>query len=457
MIGRVNQPESVRQLTLSVVGSGYVGLVTAACLARMGHVVQCIDRDENKISELKRGVVSFREPGLDEAVAEGLANGRLTFADSSAPTTASQAVLIAVGTLDPEGSWTDRYVESAVCALARDPHAPRTIIIRSTLLPGTTMRLQAAVREIDSSVELAFNPEFTRQGTAVRDFFTPDRIVVGGTTERHDSEAKRVLMAAYAALNAPVIVTDATSAELIKVGANAYLAMKIGFANEIARVAAATDADIATVIDGIGLDNRIGTAFLTPGPGFGGSCLPSQARALPALAVAHGIAAPILSAIDPSNRLQALWVVQQLELRLGPLDGARVAVLGLTFKAGTDDMRESCALGIGRELAARGAHLTVHDPIALAAGVRALANEGIVVDAAADPSTATLGANAVVIATEWPAYRAIDWTEAARNMKGRTIIDARGIADREAVSAAGLDLVVHGRHIPSTRISSTRS
>lgn len=271
-------------LQLAVVGSGYVGLVTAACLAQTGHSVRCIDRDRGRVAELNQGIVPFREPGLDEAMTTGLASGRLSFSDELAASHAAEAVLIAVGTLADDGEWSSEQLEAAVAQVAADPLAPRTIVIRSTLVPGTMARLEHMAREIDPNVELAYSPEFTREGSAVRDFITPDRTVVGLTKPAELSHAADVLARTYAPLNAPFVVTDAASAELVKIGANAFLALKVGYANEMARLAAAAGADITNVLATIGLDHRIGRDFLAPGPGFGGSCLPSQARALPRVA-----------------------------------------------------------------------------------------------------------------------------------------------------------------------------
>lgn len=443
-------------LQLAVVGSGYVGLVTAACLAEMGHTVRCIDRDPQRVAELSQGIVPFREPGLDEAVTRGLASGRLSFSGQLSASHAAEAVLIAVGTLAGDGEWSSDQLETAVRSVAQDPLAPRTVVIRSTLLPGTMARLELLAREIDTSVELAYNPEFTREGSAVRDFITPDRTVVGLTRPADRSAAAELMARTYAPLNAPLVVTDAASAELVKIGANAFLGMKVGYANELARLAAATGADVATVLATIGLDRRIGRDFLMPGPGFGGSCLPSQARALPRVASAHGVDVPIIAAIDRSNRAHADWVVEQLELVIGPLEGLLVGVLGLTFKAGTDDIRESSAIAVAARLARRGARLAVHDPLALEAGEAALTGLGAQVVGAHDVQQALAGVVAVVVATEWPLYRTIDWAAAREQMAGDWIVDTRGVVDTAAAQAAGLHVVVHGRQAaPRGSVTST--
>jgi UDPglucose 6-dehydrogenase len=306
-------------------------------------------------------------------------------------------------------------------------------------------RLEELARAIDPAVELAYNPEFTREGSAVRDFITPDRTVVGLTRPAELSHAAEVLARTYAPLNAPFVVTEAASAEMIKIGANAFLALKVGYANEMARLAAATGADITKVLATIGLDHRIGRDFLAPGPGFGGSCLPSQARALPRVAADYGVDVPIIAAIEGSNRAQAEWVVSQLEGLIGDLAGKPIALLGLTFKAGTDDIRESSAVALALRLAKRGARLTVHDPLALDAGLAALTRAGADVRGAHDIQGALDGAVAVVVATEWPLYASIDWQQVRSQMSGDLVLDSRGVVDAAAAQAAGLRVVVHGR------------
>ena len=432
-------------LQLAVVGSGYVGLVSAACLAGVGHTVRCIDRDRARVAELNQGIVPFREPGLDQAMTTGLASGRLSFSDDLTASHAAEAVLIAVGTLTDDGEWSSAQLEAAVQQVAADPLAPRTIVIRSTLVPGTMARLEELAREIDPAVELAYNPEFTREGSAVRDFITPDRTVVGLTRPAELSHAADVLARTYAPLNAPLVVTEAASAEMIKIGANAFLALKVGYANEMARLAAATGADITKVLATIGLDHRIGRDFLAPGPGFGGSCLPSQARALPRVAADYGVDVPIIAAVEGSNRAQAEWVVSQLEGLIGDLAGKPIALLGLTFKAGTDDIRESSAVALALRLAKRGARLTVHDPLALDAGLAALTRAGADVRGAHEIQSALSGAEAAVVATEWPLYASIDWQQVRSQMSGDLVLDSRGVVDAAAAQAAGLRVVVHGR------------
>jgi UDPglucose 6-dehydrogenase len=330
-------------MQIAIVGAGYVGLVTAACLAHIGHDITCLDVDAGRIERLRRGELPVHELGLDELVAEGLGNGRLRFVADDAEIAGRELAIVCVGTLDDAEEWNGDIVRAAVLGIAADGSLPRNIVIRSTLLPGTAASIATAARDVDASVRVAHNPEFTREAVAVADFLSPDRVVIG--VDGHDDDGPGAALAqtlrdVYAPLDAPTVVTDLTSAETIKVASNVFLAAKITFANEIARLTAATGADAAAVVDGMGLDKRIVRSFLSPGPGWGGSCFPSQARALPRLARSFGVQTPLMDAIWPSNVSQADWLLDGLERAARrPIGGMRVALLGLTFKAGTDDLR----------------------------------------------------------------------------------------------------------------------
>jgi UDPglucose 6-dehydrogenase len=435
---------------IAIVGAGYVGLVTAACLAHVGHDVVCLDVDAARIDRLERGDLPVHEPGLDELVAEGLAAGRLRFTVEFETITASDLVVVCVGTLDAAEEWDGAIVRTAVLGIAADRRLPRSIVIRSTLLPGTAVAIAAEVRAIDPTVRIAHNPEFTREAAAVSDFLAPDRVVIGvdGYDDGADGTAlAEALRKVYAPLEAAVVVTDLTSAETIKVASNVFLAAKITFANEISRLTAATGADAAAVVDGMGLDGRIVRHFLSPGPGFGGSCFPSQARALPQLAASYGVQTPLMDAIWPSNVRQADWLLDGLERAAGrSLDGMRVALLGLTFKAGTDDLRESPALRLGAALLARGATVAAFDPVSLEAGTALLAARAPdgALTAAPSAEDACAGADGVVVATEWPEFRMLDWAAMAPTMAGDVVIDGRRIVDVEAAAAAGLRVVALG-------------
>jgi UDPglucose 6-dehydrogenase len=436
-------------MNLAIVGAGYVGIVTAACLAHLGHDVTCLDIDAARVERLQLGQLPVHEPGLDDMVRNGLMAGRLRFTTDRARVHGRDLVIVSVGTLDANEEWTGALVQRVVEDLAADPAAPRQIVVRSTLMPGTAVRLAAAAAKIDPRVRIAHNPEFTREASAVSDFLEPDRVVIG--VDGHDDGAEGTALAdalrtVYQALDAPIFTTDLTSAETIKLASNVFLAAKITFANELARLAAVTGADANAVVDGMGLDRRISRNFLSPGPGFGGSCFPSQARALPELARRYGVSTPIMSAIWPSNMAQAEWLLDGLEQAAGrSISGMRVALLGLTFKAGTDDLRESPALRLGELLMGRGASVSAYDPTATEAGVAQLSAMRLplspVVDGAKDVAKACIGADAVVVATEWPEFAQIDWAAIAPTMAGNVIVDGRGIIDAEAAGAVGLRLV----------------
>ena len=362
---------------IAIVGAGYVGLVTAACLAHLGHDIVCLDVDAARVARLHAGDLPVHEPGLDELVGGGPPAGRLRFAGDRGAIRGAELVIVCVGTLDPDEEWDDATVRAAVRDIAsRSDAAPRHRHPQHAAAGHGRRSSPARCAAIDASVRIAHNPEFTREAVAVADFLSPDRIVIG--VDGHDDGAAGSALAeslrrVYAPLEAPVLVTDLTSAETIKVASNVFLAAKITFANEISRLAAATGADAQAVVDGMGLDRRIGRSFLSPGPGFGGSCFPSQARALPRLAHGHGVQTPLMDAIWPSNLRQADWLIDGLERAAGrSVSGMRVALLGLTFKAGTDDLRESPAIRLGRALLERGAHVTVFDPLALDRGVASL-------------------------------------------------------------------------------------
>jgi UDPglucose 6-dehydrogenase len=452
-------------MDIAIVGAGYVGLVTAACLAHLGHRITCLDVDPGRVARLRAGDLPVHEPGLDELVAAGLASGRLTFEDAYPAIHGHELAIVCVGTLDPDEEWNGDTVRSAVRDIAADPALPRSIVIRSTLLPGTAVGIARLVAAVDPSVRIAHNPEFTREAVAVADFLAPDRIVIG--VDGHaDGAAGSALVAAlrqvYAPLDAPVLVTDLTSAEMIKVASNVFLAAKITFANEIARLAAATGADAQSVVDGMGLDRRIGRSFLSPGPGFGGSCFPSQARALPRLARGHGVQTPLMDAIWPSNVTQAEWLIAGLERAAGrSVRDMRVALLGLAFKAGTDDLRESPAIRLGRSLLDRGARVAAYDPVAGRTGVALLramvadregdgaaltdaveADEPVL--AAESVEAAVRAAEAVVVATEWPAFASLDWAALAPLMAGDLVLDGRRIVDGDAAARAGLRVLTLG-------------
>jgi UDPglucose 6-dehydrogenase len=432
-------------LLLSVLGAGYVGLVTAGCLAKLGNEVRCVDSDAPRVERLRQGELPIQEPGLKELVEAGTAAGRLSFHAEPSALRGTSLTIVAVGTLDAQGEWTADVVRRAVLAVARDEQAPRLVIIRSTLLPGTAASIAEEVGRIDAAVEIGHNPEFTREGAAVNDFLNPDRVVIGVRDANASSPLADALSHLYEPLGAPILITDLTSAETIKVASNVFLATKITFANELARLCAATGADVHAVVDGMGLDKRIGRNFLSPGPGFGGSCFPSQARALPARAAEVGVRTQLMSAVWPSNVDQAAWLVEQADRQLGTdLKGRRVTLLGLAFKAGTDDLRESPALRLAELFAARGASLALYDPSGVERAQQLLAQQGVDAVGCPDAVSACSNADVIVVATEWPEFHELDWSAIARVSAGRLVLDARNVLDAGAAARAGFEVMVLG-------------
>ena len=433
---------------LFLLGAGHVGLVTAVGFVRLGHRVTVADLDESRIGALNEGRIPIFEPGLSEAVSNGIANSSLTFTTNLTPPADSRFTFVCVGTpTGPAGPLSTEHVEAATARLLDDVGPEHTIVIRSTLPLDGPAHLSALAAGRPKRAAIVTNPEFMREGQALEDFDRPNRIVTGWL-EPQDARAAEAVLELYAPLGAPSLVADSRSVALIKLGANVFLGMKIAFANELARVADATDADIETVIQGIGLDARIGTSFMKPGPGFGGSCLPEQAVAIALETVALDVEAPLLSAIHRSNATHQRQIVDRIQSLLGgrgSLAGRRIGMLGLSFKANTDDVRESPALALAANLRAAGASVLAHDPRAEARA--RLADPQLQV--AATAQDAIEGADAVVVATEWPDYGELDWAAAAASMPGRLIYDTRGVVDLGAAAAAGFLVERLGRPAPA--------
>ncbi len=434
---------------LFLLGAGHVGLVTAVGFARLGHHVTVADLDGARIDDLGHGRPPVFEPGLTEALAEGLAMGSLAFTTELDPPDDARYTFVCVSTpTDADGPLSTTNVEAAVARLLARAPSGHTIVVRSTLPLDGPARLAAAAEAVDRDDRPAIvtNPEFMREGQALEDFDRPNRVVTGWLEPR-DQPAAEAVIDLYAPLGAPSMVADARSVALIKLGSNVFLGAKISFANEMARVADATGADIEAVIAGIGLDPRIGTAFLKPGPGIGGSCLPEQAIAIALQTAALDVEAPLLSSVHRSNAVHQREIVRRLETLLGgpgSLVGRRIAQLGLAFKADTDDVRESPAMALAANLRAAGAEVITHDP-------RAERRAHLVdptLQVAPSAIHALRGAEAVVVVTEWAEYAMIDWAAAAAAMPATLVYDTRGIVDLDAARRAGLRVERLGRPVP---------
>jgi UDPglucose 6-dehydrogenase len=414
---------------IAVIGTGYVGLVTAAGFAELGSDVWCVDIDAEKIERLRGGEVPIYEPGLKELLESNAE--RLHFSTELADALDHARLLfVAVGTPPTYSGDADlSAVHAVVDAIpASDRHA---LVMKSTVPCGTGAALQRVLRERGRDrLQYVSCPEFLKEGSAVKDFLHPDRVVVGDD----GGWAGDAVVALYAPLQAPLVRTDVASAEMVKLASNAFLATKISFINEIANVCEETGADVVEVARGMGLDDRIGSKFLQAGIGFGGSCFPKDVDALKQLAGNSGYHFQLLNAVIQVNDLQKRRVIGKLQRHLGQLAGKRVALLGLAFKPNTDDMREASSLVLAARLQADGAQIAAFDPVAEEAA-RALMGA---VEFAADPLEALRDADAAVLVTEWPQLLELDWGQVADAMRGNLIVDGRNALDPAAVRAAGL-------------------
>jgi len=432
-------------LRLGVFGAGYVGLVTAACFAERGHTVVVCDSDVQKAALLQSGGIPFAEPGLAQLVAHNVAAGRLHFTENPVSAVAGCAIVfIAVGT--PAGA-DGRADISAVCAAAtaigRAIDGPVLIVNKSTVPVETGDLLASIVRtedQVGHDVLVASNPEFLREGYAISDFTHPDRIVLGC----EDRRSEAILRALYASFDAPIVAVDMRTAEMIKYTANAFLATKISFVNEVAGICERVGANIDAVVAGIGADRRIGREFLEAGIGFGGSCLPKDVNALRRTAEDNAVESVLLDAVMHVNRRQIAHVVARTDALVNNLRGRRVAIWGLAFKAGTDDVRESPAIALIEALLVAGAVIAAHDPLAVP-NARAALGDRIAFFDGTDHVAAASGADALVLATAWPLYRAADFGGLAAVMRGLVVIDARNGFDPQAVTGAGLVYAGVGR------------
>ena len=398
-------------MKICVVGSGYVGLVTGACLADFGMEVTGVDKDERKIAALERGEIPIYEPGLEEIVEKNVKAGRLAFTTDLAPAVReAQAVFIAVGTPPlPDGSADLSFVRQVAQSIGENLNGFKVVITKSTVPVGTGQMVEEIVSSVSGGNQefaVVSNPEFLREGSAIEDFLRPDRVVIGARSQR----AVEVMLEIYAPLKVagvPFVVANVESAEMIKYASNGFLATKITFVNEIAEICEAVGADVEVVARGMGLDSRIGPRFLQPGPGFGGSCFPKDTRAVGQIARERGLEFAIIDAVLAANERTKQRMVGKIERAFGGLDGKTIALLGLAFKGDTDDMRESPAIPIVEGLVARGATVRAFDPAAMQEARSLLPP----IEYCADPYTAATGADGVLIATEWNQFRALNLAE----------------------------------------------
>jgi UDPglucose 6-dehydrogenase len=433
-------------MRIAIIGTGYVGLVSGACFADFGHIVTCIDKDAAKIRELQNGNLPIFEPGLDALVATNVEAGRLSFAnESAAAIRAADAVFLAVGTPSRRGDgFADlSYVYDAAREIAGEMHGFTVVVTKSTVPVGTNDEVDAIIRKLcpDADFTVVSNPEFLREGAAIEDFKHPDRVVVGTDDER----AQRVMRELYRPLfinETPILFTGRRTAELIKYASNAFLATKITFINEIADLCEKCGADVQEVARGMGLDRRIAPKFLHAGPGFGGSCFPKDTAALSAIGQRYGAPIRIIETVvelnDARKHAMAAKVVAACG---GSLRGKTVAVLGLTFKPNTDDMREAPSLVIVPKLEAQGARVRAYDPHGMTEARKLMPG----LETATDPYACIEGADAMLILTEWDQFRALDLDRVKTALRSPVVIDLRNIYRPAEVAAKGLTYVGVGR------------
>ena len=443
-------------MKISIIGTGYVGLVTGACLARLGHRIICVDMVAERVDRIMRGEAPFFEPGLQELVTEAVAAGTLTATtDLAAAVQATEATLIAVGTPDADGRIDLSQIEAASAAVGAALAGKaeyHVVAVKSTVVPGTTDGVvraaieAAAGKPIGPDIGLCMNPEFLREGTAIEDFMTPDRIVIGASDERAGAQFARI----YEVFDCPKVASSIINAEFTKYASNTLLATLISFSNELASLCEHTPgADIGIVMDALHLDKRLSPvvagervrpgilAYLRPSSGYGGSCLPKDVAALRAFARAKGLPTPVLDAAAEVNARRTAAVLDVAEQRIGAFAGRKIGLLGLAFKSGTDDLRHSPSIILVEQLCARGAEVTVYDPVATELAMPIFNGSVKYADSALG---ALEGRDIAVIGTGWPEWDALDWSKVRSAMRGNTIFDSR--ASLRATDLPG-DFIYH--------------
>ena len=430
---------------IAVIGTGYVGLVTGACFAEFGVDVTCVDVDATKIDKLNNGVIPIYEPGLDQIVEKNVKAGRLHFTtDIKSAVEVAEVVFLAVGTPPkPDGSPDMSFYQQAAKDIAEAMNGYKVLVTKSTVPIGTGKWLREFVTtnlKTKTEFGVASNPEFLREGAAIDDFMRPDRVVIGSNEDRAIEVMKELYRPLYL-IETPIVITSLEAAELIKYAANAFLATKITFINEVANLCDAIGCDVHDVARGMGMDNRIGRKFLHPGPGYGGSCFPKDTRALTTVADQFGVETRIVDAVIEANERQRDAMIPKIEALVGNLTGKKIGVLGLSFKPETDDMRESPAIEIIHTMIKRGATVRAFDPVAMTEARHYL--NGI--EYASDEYDAIDGADALVIITEWNQFRALDMEKVKQLLKAPKIADLRNIYEPDDMRSLGFDYVGVGR------------
>ena len=430
---------------ISVIGTGYVGLVTGACFAEFGVHVTCMDSDSRRIEKLEKGEIPFFEPGIAELVGKGVKEGRLSFTTNIAQAVDKALVIfIAVGTPpSADGSADLSFVKEVGKGIAHHMNSYKVIVTKSTVPVGTGEAIREVVKKTQKSpirFDIVSNPEFLREGSAIEDFMRPNRVVIGADSDQAVAIMKDLYRPLYL-IETPIVVTDVPTAELIKYASNAFLATKISFINEIANLCERVGANVQMVAKGMGLDHRIGSKFLHAGPGFGGSCFPKDLAALIQTGERNGYPMQIASAASRVNDVQRERMIDKIREAVGGLKGKTLAMLGLSFKPNTNDLREAPALAIGRVLLAEGASIRAYDPEALTEACQMMPE----LQPCRDTYHAAEGADALVIMTEWNVFRNLDFEKLRSIMRVPVLLDLRNVYDPERVAAAGFRHVSVGR------------
>ena len=432
-----------------VVGVGYVGLVTGACFTEFGVSVTCVDKDEAKIELLKKGEVPFYEPGLAELVRKNVGEGRLSFtADAGNAIRQSLVIFIAVGTPSaPDGGADLQYIREVAVTIGRNLDGYKVIVTKSTVPVGTGQMIARIIEEertSDFAFDVVSNPEFLREGAAIEDFMRPNRVIIGAESDQAVAILKDLYSPLYL-IETPFVITDVQTSEMIKYASNAFLATKISFINEMAYICEQVGADVHQVAKGMGLDGRIGPKFLHPGPGFGGSCFPKDIKAIEKIGRDHGYSFEIVKAVMRVNRRQRKLMVEKVQQALNGVEGKVLAILGLTFKPNTDDMREAPSIAIIRSLQRKGAKIRAFDPAGMQEAKKIL--KGLYY--AKNAYDAASGAHGLVLMTEWNQFRSLDWKRMAALLEEPVVIDLRNIYEPDKMHALGFRYACVGRQSSS--------
>jgi UDPglucose 6-dehydrogenase len=432
-------------MNICVIGTGYVGLVTGACLAEFGMNLICVDNDQEKIDLLKQGKISIHEPGLDDLVLKNMREGRLSFSTSIRDGVASSLVIfIAVGTPShDDGSADLRAVEEVAKEIGRYMNGYKAVVVKSTVPVGTCRLLKQLIQDHQAQpipFDIISNPEFQREGSAIEDFMRPDRVTIGAESEQAIAIMKDIYSALYL-IETPFVITSLETAEMIKYAANTFLATKVTFINEIANLCETVGADVHHVARAMGLDGRIGKKFLHPGPGFGGSCFPKDTRALSKIARERGYIFKILETVIEVNEEQKRRMVVKIKEKVGDLQGKTIGILGLSFKPNTNDIRESSSIAIIKDLLAMGAKVKAFDPTAMEEA-KAILPE---LEYGKDAYDVAKGADALVLATEWNQFRRLDLLRIKNLLKGPIFIDLRNVYDPSQMKQMGFNYTGVGR------------